>query len=117
MVTAAPARFLVRTLVVAAAAALVCTAAAAPAAADVHVLAQAASLETVLDNIRNFLMGILALLATVLLTVGGVRYVIAAGDPSEVDKAKQAFKNAVLGYALAVLAPLVVQILRGIVGA
>lgn len=61
-------------------------------------------------------MGILALLATVLLTIGGVRYVLANGDPGEVEKAKQAFKSAGFGYALATLAPLVVEILRGIVG-
>lgn len=81
-----------------------------------HVLAQAASLDVVLNNIRNWLMGILALLATVFLTIGGVRYVMAGGEPGEVEKAKQAFKSAGIGYGLAALAPLVVTILRGIVG-
>lgn len=79
-------------------------------------LAQAASLDVVLNNIRNWLMGILALLATVFLTIGGVRYVMAGGEPGEVEKAKQAFKSAGIGYGLAALAPLVVTILRGIVG-
>lgn len=37
--------------------------------------------------------------------------------PGEVEKAKQSFKSAGFGYALAALAPLVVEILRGIVGA
>ncbi|MBB5155893.1 pilin [Saccharopolyspora phatthalungensis] len=81
-----------------------------------HVVAQAASLDVVLNNIRNWLMGILALLATVFLTIGGVRYVMAGGEPGEVEKAKQAFKSAGIGYGLAALAPLVVTILRGIVG-
>jgi hypothetical protein len=71
----------------------------------------------VLDNIRNWIMGILAGLATVFLTVGGVRYVMAAGDPGEVEKAKTAFKSAAIGYGLAALAPLVVTVLKGIVGA
>ncbi len=82
-----------------------------------HVLAQARSLTQVLNNLRNWLMGILATLATVLLTVGGVRYLVAGGDPSEVEKAKQAFRSAGWGYALAALAPLLVNILQGIVGA
>ncbi|MBB5157418.1 hypothetical protein BJ970_004952 [Saccharopolyspora phatthalungensis] len=69
-----------------------------------------------MNNIRNWLMGILAGLATVFLTVGGVRYVMAGGEPGEVEKAKQAFKSAGIGYGLAALAPLVVTILRGIVG-
>lgn len=86
-------------------------------ASTVHVVALAASVEEVLNNIRNWIMGILALVATVFLTIGGVRYVLAGGDPGEVGKAKEAFKSAGMGYVLAALAPLVVQILRGIVGA
>jgi type IV secretion system pilin len=90
---------------------------ASSAHADVVVLAIADSVTTVLDNIRNWLMGILAGLATVFLSIGGVRYVMGGGDPGEVEKAKTAFKSAGWGYALAALAPLVVEILKGIVGA
>jgi hypothetical protein len=42
---------------------------------------------------------------------------MAGGDPGEVEKAKGAFRAAGIGYALAALAPLVVTILQGIVGA
>jgi type IV secretion system pilin len=90
---------------------------ASSAHADVVVLAIADSVTTVLDNIRNWLMGILAGLATVFLSIGGVRYVMGGGDPGEVEKAKTAFKSAGWGYALAALAPMVVEILKGIVGA
>lgn len=82
-----------------------------------QVLALANSVNEVLDNIRNWIMGILAGLATVFLTVGGVRYLMAGGDPGEVEKAKGSFKSAGWGYGLAALAPLVVAILKGIVGA
>jgi len=82
-----------------------------------QVVALAKSVNAVLDNIRNWIMGILAGLATVFLTLGGVRYVMAGGDPGEVEKAKTSFKSAGWGYGLAALAPLVVQILKGIVGA
>ncbi len=87
------------------------------ASGAVRVVALAGSVDDVLNNIRNWIMGILALLATVFLTIGGVRYVVAAGDPGEVAKAKIAFKSAAIGYALAALAPLVVTVLQGIVGA
>ncbi len=70
-----------------------------------------------MGNIRNWLMGILASLATLFLTIGGVRYVMAAGNLAEVEKAKSAFKSAGIGYALAALAPLVVAVLQQIVGA
>ena len=85
--------------------------------ADTMVVALADSLTTVLNNIRNWIMGILAGLATVFLTVGGVRYVMGSGEPGEVEKAKSAFKSAGWGYGLAALAPLIVEILKGIVGA
>jgi hypothetical protein len=81
------------------------------------VLAIAGSVDEVLTNIRNWLMGILAALATVFLTIGGVRRVFGGGDPGEQEKAKEAFKAAGIGYGLAALAPLVVTVLKGIVGA
>jgi hypothetical protein len=74
------------------------------------------SVDVVLTNIRNWIMGILAGLATVFLTIGGVRYVLAGGDPGEVERAKTAFKSAGWGYGLAALAPLVVSILKQLVG-
>jgi hypothetical protein len=80
------------------------------------VLAQVSSVDQVLVNIRNWLMGILAGLATVFLSIGGVRRVMAGGDPGEHEKAKECFKAAGIGYCLAALAPLVVTVLQGIVG-
>ena len=61
--------------------------------------------------------GILAGLATVYLTIGGARYTMAGGDPGEVERAREALRSAARGYALAALAPLVVEILKGLVGA
>ena len=85
-------------------------------AVPVVVVAQAASVDQVLTNIRNWLMGILAGLATVFLSIGGVRYVMANGDPGEVAKAKEAFRGAGVGYGLAALSPLVVTVLQSIIG-
>jgi hypothetical protein len=89
--------------------------AAGVAAAD-PVLAAAGSLDQVLTNLRTWLVGILAAVATVCLTVAGARYLISSGDPGEVEKAKTALKAACLGYALAILAPVVVDVLKNIVG-
>jgi hypothetical protein len=91
--------------------------AAAPAHAETtHIVALAGTLTDVLNNIRNWLMGILATIAIVFFTWGGVRYLAAGGDPGEVEKAKGAFRNAGIGFALAALAPLIVAVLQGIVG-
>ncbi len=74
------------------------------------------SLDTVLKNATNWLVALLASLATLFLTVGGIRYMGGAADPGEVEKAKAALKAAAIGYALAALAPLAVGILKSIVG-
>ena len=76
----------------------------------------APSLSGVIDNLRNWIVGILAGVATLFLTIGGLRYMTAGGDPSQVEKAKVALKSAAIGYALAILAPLLVSILASIVG-
>jgi hypothetical protein len=85
------------------------------------VVLAAESLNQVIDNIRNVVVGLLAGLATLFLTVGGVRYLFAGGDLGEVEKAKNTLKYAAWGYGIALLAPLLapllVSILKQVVGA
>ncbi|GGO99342.1 pilin [Wenjunlia tyrosinilytica] len=76
-----------------------------------------ADIPTVVTNLRNWIVGILAGLATLFLTFGGLRYLMAGGDPGEVESAKRALKAAAIGYGLAILAPVIVTVLQGIVGA
>lgn len=71
----------------------------------------------ILDNVRNALVIVLTALAIAALTYAGIRYVIAGGDPAGVEKAKTAAKSAVVGLGLALLAPILVAIVKGIVGA
>jgi hypothetical protein len=70
----------------------------------------AESLTQVVDRIRLWVVGILVAVASLFLTVGGLRYAAANGDPGEVEKAKLALRSAAVGYALAMLAPLFVTI-------
>jgi hypothetical protein len=76
----------------------------------------APTLTSVIDGLRNWLIGLLAGVATLFLTIGGIRYITAGGDPMHVERAKTAMKSAAIGYALAALAPLLVAVLRSIVG-
>jgi hypothetical protein len=73
-------------------------------------------LNQVIGNIRTWLVGLLVGLATLFATVGGIRYLLAGGDPSEVEKAKHTLRYAAIGYAVAMLAPLLVSILQKFVG-
>jgi hypothetical protein len=85
------------------------------AAAGPEVLA-AKTLPQVVDGIRLWIMGILVAVATLFLVIAGLRYTAAGGDPAQVEQAKANFRSALIGYALAVLAPVILQVLRGIVG-
>lgn len=71
----------------------------------------------ILDRVRNTLMLVLTGLAIVALTYAGVRYLLAVGDPGGVERAKTAAKSALVGLGLALLAPVVVAIVKQIIGA
>jgi hypothetical protein len=78
-------------------------------------LAAVTSLNQVITNITVWIGGLLGGLATLLATVGGVRYLIANGDPAEIMKAKETLKYAAIGYGVAVLAPVLLAVLNGFV--
>ena len=74
------------------------------------------TLPQVIDALKTWVMGILAALATLFLVIGGLRYMTAAGDPAAVEQAKGSLKAALTGYALAVLAPVILGVLQSILG-
>ncbi|MFY1632379.1 pilin [Solwaraspora sp. WMMB335] len=82
-------------------------AAAYAAGPDLAVLA-VESIDQVVENIRFWLVGILFSWASLCLTVGFLRYT--SGEPGEVEKGKLALRSAAIGYAGALLAPLLVSI-------
>jgi hypothetical protein len=73
-------------------------------------------LNTIIGNITGWVIGILVGVATLFLTIGGLRYLAAGGDPAEVEKAKGSFKSALIGYALAILAPVLLSVVQGWIG-
>jgi len=75
------------------------------------------ALEQVIGRLRTVLVGLLVALATLFLTVGGLRYLFAGGDPGQVEKAKITLRSAAIGYGLAALAAVLVRLLRFVVGA
>ena len=76
----------------------------------------ASDLNSVIDSVRNWVAGLLIALATLFLTVGGVRYLTAQGNPRAVEEAKGGIKAALIGYGLAALAPTLVSILQKVLG-
>ncbi len=75
------------------------------------------TLPVIIDNIVAWFIGLLWGVATLFLTIAMVRYAAAGGRMAEVEKAKDAFKNALYGYAGAILAPVLLDIVRAWIGA
>ena len=81
------------------------------------IVAAPKTIPQVIDSLKLWIMGILAAVATMFLVIGGLRYMTAGGDPAQAEQAKGNFKAALAGYALAILAPVILQVLQGILGA
>jgi len=73
-------------------------------------------LNAIITNLRLWVMGLCFGVGTLFLTIGFLRRQTANGDPAEIEKSNAAFRNAVLGYAGAVLAPTLMAIAKGLVG-
>ncbi|GAB3260450.1 hypothetical protein GCM10027456_40410 [Kineosporia babensis] len=76
---------------------------------------QAADLPVVINNATDWLRQIALVVATCALTLAGLFYLVAR-DPQSVDRAKGFASAAVLGYALALLAPQILAIVQSILG-
>ena len=73
-------------------------------------------LPTVIGNTQRWILGLLLAVATLFAVLAGVYWATAGGDPAQVDKAKGALRNALVGYGLALLAPVLLSVVKGIVG-
>jgi len=80
-------------------------------------LAAPKTIPQVIDGITGWIMTIIAIVATMFLVIGGLRYMAAGGDPAQVEQAKGNVKSALIGYALAFLSPVILQALQSILGA
>ena len=74
------------------------------------------SIVEILNRVRDMLMLVIGSLSLVMLTVGGIRYVTAGGDKDGVNGAKHTVKHALLGLGVAILAPVLIQIIKTILG-
>lgn len=74
------------------------------------------SIVDILNRLRDTLMLVIGSLSLVMLTVGGIRYIAAGGDAQGVRDAKHTVRNALIGFGIAVLAPVLIQIIKAILG-
>jgi len=70
----------------------------------------------VLDALLNNLMGIIAFIAVIFIIIGGIMYMIAAGDETMVTRAKKTWTGAVTGFAIALASPTFLKEIKKILG-
>lgn len=67
------------------------------------------SIEGIIENVINILLFIVGAAAVIMLIIGGIRYVVSAGDQQAVANAKNTILYAIVGIIVAVLAFAAVQ--------
>lgn len=77
----------------------------------------AAPLVAVVNRVYLVIMVIATSLGSLFLTIAGVRWLVAGGEPGAIDGAKRALTGVALGYGIAVLATVLMSILEWILAA
>lgn len=67
------------------------------------------TLSMYLVGLYNFLLSIVGIVAVMMMILGGVRYITAAGSESTIGDAKSMITNAIFGLALAILSWVIVS--------
>lgn len=79
--------------------------------------ATAAPLVAVVNRVYLVIMVLATALGTLFLTIAGVRWLVAGGEPGAIDGAKRALTGVAIGYGIAVLATVLMSILEWILAA
>ncbi|GAA4895827.1 hypothetical protein GCM10023405_13700 [Streptomonospora salina] len=77
--------------------------------------ASTAEVREVVNRLRNVIVALASAVGTLFLTIAGLRWMLAGGDPSQVEAAKRAMSGAGIGYAVAILATVLMAVLDYIV--
>lgn len=59
------------------------------------------SLLQIATNVLNFLLTVIGILAIIMLVIGGMMYLLAAGDEDRIDKGKKIVKYSIIGIIIA----------------
>lgn len=73
-------------------------------------------LESAIMNITNYILGFIAIIATLIVIYGGVRYLTAMGNDDEVGKAKKTIYSGIIGIVICGLAYALVTIVFSLLG-
>lgn len=71
---------------------------------------------SIFNTIFLFLIGVVGGLAIIFIVIGGIRYILAGGDPKATDSARHQITAALIGLVVALLAVAIVVIVGNILG-
>ena len=72
-------------------------------------LLEAPSLAVIWRNVLNFLLGIVGITAVIMLVIGGLMYLLAAGNEDRIDKGKKIVTYSIIGIMVALAAMVIVR--------
>lgn len=72
-------------------------------------VARALTLSQIAMNVLNFLLGIFGVLALIMMIIGGMTYLTAAGDENRIDSGKKIFKYSLIGILVAMSSLVVIK--------
>jgi len=67
------------------------------------------TIENVLTNVLDWLLAIGGAVAVLVLVIGGIRYIVAAGNEAQIKEAKQTITYALIGLVVIILAWVIVR--------
>ncbi len=68
-----------------------------------------ASIYSIIENILNWLLGILGIIGVIGFVIAGIFYLTAAGDESQITKAKSALKYSITGVIVGIAGLVIIQ--------
>lgn len=69
--------------------------------AHAGVISDAPSVASILQNVLNFLLSIIGVLAIIAVVISGLLYLTAAGNPKQIESAKKLLFYAIIGIVVA----------------
>lgn len=80
------------------------------------VASKVGTLGDVFGLVFNFLIAIVGGLAVIFIVIGGIRYILAGGDPKATDSAKNQITGALIGLIIALLAVVIIKVIGTFIG-
>jgi hypothetical protein len=81
---------------------------------NVNIANTGGNFKTLAAAVINILLGVAAAIAVIILIIGGLRYLISAGDSGQIEKAKHTIQYAIIGLIVIIFAFVIYNTVNGL---